>query len=101
MVCDCGLNQLKRHSCKYIIRRSMLGHVDRADIALFRPTINELLPDDPVARFYVRAAERLDVSTLGAQYSTTERRKGYPLTKSLALWLYGYLSGVTRSLRLR
>ena len=78
----------------------MLGHVNRAETALFPPTINELVPDDHVARFYVRAAERLDVSALEAQYSATEGRKGYPPTMLLALWLYGYMAGVTSSRKL-
>lgn len=78
----------------------MLGHVNRAETTLFPPTLDELLPDDHVARFYVRAAERLDVSAFEVAYSATAGRKGYPPTMLLALWLYGYMKGVSSSRKL-
>lgn len=56
----------------------MRGHVNRAETMLFPTTLDELIPDDHVARFYMRAAERLDVSAFEAQYSATAGRKGYP-----------------------
>ncbi len=78
----------------------MIGDVNRAEPVLFPPSLEELLPDDHVARLYVRVAARLDLSALEATYHVDAGRKGYPPAVLLALWLYGYMTGVNSSRKL-
>ena len=63
----------------------MIGDVNRAEPVLFLPSLEELLPDDHVARLYVRVAARLDLSALEATCQTT-----YFLYTSATDFLYGF-----------
>ena len=78
----------------------MIGEADRGGRALFPPSISEILPEEHIARFFVRVVEGLDLSKLKAEYSPNLGRTGYAPAVLLTLWIYGYVKGVSSSRKL-
>ncbi len=58
--------------------------------------IADYVPDDSLARFIAEAVSRLDLSGVEGQYAEDGRR-AYPPKRLLAVWLYGYATGVNTS----
>ena len=72
--------------------------VDRDQMLLLPPSVDELLPADHLARFVVEVVEQLDLSAIIARYSPG--KKGYaPYHPAMmtALLFYGYATGVFSS----
>ena len=78
----------------------MYKDVERGERALFPASISELLPEDHLARFFVKVVNRLDLSVLEASYSRDRGRLGYAPGMLLTLWIYGYVKGVSSSRQL-
>src|ERR1700674_2205658 len=66
--------------------------VDRETQFLFPPSVQEWLPEDPLARFVVDVVEQLDLSGLEESYAGRGSH-AHPPPMRLALLLYGYAPG--------
>ena len=78
----------------------MLGSVDRAQRHIFPPTLDELLPADHPARFFVLVVEELDLEDFEKEFSDSRGRRGYPPSMLIALWLYCYATRMNSSRKL-
>ena len=73
--------------------------VDRATPSFLPPSIDELLPNDHLARFVVDIVERLDLSRIEASYDGRGSAAYHP-SMLIALLIYGYATGTFTSRRL-
>lgn len=73
--------------------------VDRATPSFLPPSIDELLPQNHLARFVVDIVERLDLSRIEASYDGRGSAAYHP-SMLVALLIYGYATGTFTSRRL-
>jgi len=75
--------------------------VDRDQMLLLPPSVDELLPTDHLARFVVEVVDQLDISTILSKYEARARGSNpYHPAMLLALLFYGYTTGVMSSRRI-
>jgi transposase len=70
--------------------------IDRQQNLLFPPSVDDLLPDDHLAKFVVRIVEKLDLSSIVNQY-IGYRKEAYPPSLLLSLLIYAYTTGTFSS----
>ena len=73
--------------------------VDRETAWLFSPSVQDWLPEDPLARYVVEIVDSLDVGGLTSGYGDGGKRAYHP-RMLLALLFYGYATGVFSSRKL-
>jgi transposase len=69
---------------------------DRATPYLLPPSVDEWLPDDPLARFVVEIVDQLDLSNMSSAYRGSGSAAYHPATL-LSLLIYGYATGTYSS----
>lgn len=75
--------------------------VDRTQALLLPPSVDELLPENHLARFVVEAVERLDLSAIFERYEARGRGPApFHPAMMTALLFYGYATGVMSSRRI-
>jgi transposase/predicted transcriptional regulator len=71
---------------------------DREQLMMLPPSIDDLVPQDHLARFVVDVVEQLDLSPIMAKYERRGRgSRPYHPSMLLALLFYGYATGVMSS----
>jgi transposase len=74
---------------------------DREQLLMLPPSIDELVPQDHLARFVVEVVERLDLSPIMQKYEKRGRgSRPYHPSILLALLFYGYATGTMSSRRI-
>ena len=66
---------------------------------LFSPSMNEWLPEHPLARFVVEIVEQLDLKAMERVYGTSGSAPFHPALL-LSILVYGYATGVFSSRKL-
>lgn len=75
--------------------------MDREQLLALPPSVDDLLPQDHLARFVVDAVDSLDLSALLARYDARARGSNpYHPAMMLALLFYGYTTGTMSSRRI-
>ena len=94
------------NGCTTVLSESLYGQgvsnqrLPPADHAFGLVTLDELLPADNPARFFVQAVEELDLEEFEKEFPDSRGLRGYPPCMLIALWLYGYATRVNTSRKL-